>query len=128
MKADTLALTDHVSAKDRGEIESTMHNARCWKRPRHPEIRFRQHGYHVAKRSSRTGIASVPGGSWICTAYPGRIEIDAQLRIMDDGMRLSGEFSLKLSTFHIKRVTALGGLISLQDDLKSVFDLFGRPG
>ena len=52
--------------------------------------------------------------------------IDAQLRLPEDEMRLSGEFRLLLSTYRIKRVTALGGMIQLKDELRFSFDLAGR--
>lgn len=124
VKAGSLDLTDPVSAKDRHEIETTM-RAEVLETAVHPEIVF----------SSTEITAQTIFTNWYRVQFRGRMDlhgvsrpqqIDAQLRIMDDGMRLSGEFSLKLSTYHIKRVTALGGLIALQDDLKSVFDLFGR--
>jgi polyisoprenoid-binding protein YceI len=51
--------------------------------------------------------------------------IDAQLRIMGETIRLSGEFSLMLSAYRIKRVSALAGMITLQDELKAVFDILG---
>ena len=123
-KADSLALTDPVSAKDRNELERTMH-AEVLETAVYPEIVF----------SSTEITAQTIFTNWYRVQIRGKMDlhgvsrpqqIDAQLRIMDDGMRLSGEFSLKLSMYHIKRVTALGGLISLQDDLKSGFDLFGR--
>ena len=124
VKADSLALNDPVSAKDRNEIESTM-RADVLETAVHPEIVF----------SSTEITAQTIFTNWYRVQFRGRMDlhgvsrphqIDAQLRILDDGMRLSGEFSLKLSTYHIKRVTALGGLIALQDDLKFVFDLYGR--
>ena len=125
VKADSLALTDPVSAKDRHEMESTM-RAEVLETAVHPEIVF----------ASLEINAQTIFTNWYRVQIRGKLDlhgvsrphqIDAQLRIMDDGMRLSGELSLKLSTYHIKRVTALGGLIALQDELKSVFDLFGRP-
>jgi len=123
--ADSLALTDPVSAKDRTEIETTMRRD-VLETAGYPQITF----------SSTEITAETILTNWYRVRIRGKMDlhgvsrpqqIDAQLRILDDGMRLSGEFSLKISTFHIKRVTALGGLISLQDDLKSVFDLHGRP-
>jgi polyisoprenoid-binding protein YceI len=125
VKAESLTLTDAVSAKDKSEIESTMRRD-VLETATFPEIVFSSQEFEIQPVLA----------NWLRVQIRGRMElhgvtrphqIDAQLRIMDDGIRLSGEFGLKLSTYHIRRVTALGGLISLQDDLKSVFDLFGRP-
>ena len=55
------------------------------------------------------------------------LPIDAELTQFTDGVRLQGGLPLLLSTYQLKRVTALGGLIKLKDDLLVVFDLIGRP-
>jgi polyisoprenoid-binding protein YceI len=124
VKADALAVTDAVSAKDRSEIEATMRRD-VLETAVHPQIVFSSLEF-----ATQTILAN-----WLRVQIRGKMElhgvsrphqIEAQLRILDDGIRLSGEFGLKLSTYHIKRVTALGGLITLQDELKSVFDLVGR--
>jgi polyisoprenoid-binding protein YceI len=52
--------------------------------------------------------------------------IDAQLRLMDEEARLSGDHKLLQSAFRIKRVSALAGMIQLQDELKLTFDLAAR--
>jgi polyisoprenoid-binding protein YceI len=125
VKADSLALVESVSAKDRNDIESTMRRD-VLETASYPKIVY----------ASKDIAAETIFAGWYRIRAKGMLElhgisrphsIDAQLRIMEDGMRLSGEFVIKLSAYHIKRVTALGGLISLQDDLKSVFDIFGRP-
>jgi polyisoprenoid-binding protein YceI len=121
--ADSLSLTDHVSAKDREEIERTMHRE-VLETESYPEIAFHSteitnerivenwHRLHFKGRLDLHGISRVTA-------------IDAQLRIMDESIRLSGEFSLMLSAYRIKRVSALAGMITLQDELKAVFDILG---
>jgi hypothetical protein len=52
--------------------------------------------------------------------------VDAQLRILEDQMRLRGQCTPLLCAYCIKRVSALGGLIKLKDELKFDFDLAGR--
>ena len=51
--------------------------------------------------------------------------VDTQLRLYEDGVRLSGEFSLRHSDYHIKRVTALGGMITVKDEMKFSFEIVG---
>jgi polyisoprenoid-binding protein YceI len=124
-KADSLALTDPVSAKDKKEIESTMRRE-VLETATYSEIVF----------SSLEFETQPILANWLRVNIRGRLDlhgvsrphqVDAQLRVLDDGIRLSGEFNLKLSAYHVRRVSALGGLITLQDELKSIFDLFGRP-
>jgi hypothetical protein len=51
--------------------------------------------------------------------------VDTQLRLYADGVRLSGEFSLLHSGYNLKRVTALGGMITVKDELKFSFEIVG---
>jgi hypothetical protein len=51
----------------------------------------------------------------------GPLELDAQLRI-----RLSGEFAILQIAYRIKRVAALGGTITVKDDLKFSYDVAGH--
>ncbi len=53
-------------------------------------------------------------------------QIDFQVRVSDQELRLSGEFPLSISKYKMKRVTALGGMIQLKDELKFAFDLVGQ--
>ena len=69
-KADSLALTDPVSAKDRTESK-----ARCrgevLETAVYPEIVF-SIPKSRPRRSSRTGIGFKSGEKWICTVFPAR--------------------------------------------------------
>jgi polyisoprenoid-binding protein YceI len=50
-------------------------------------------------------------------------EMGAELLVFDDGVRLRGESSLRMSDYRIRPVTALGGAIKLKDELRLSFDL-----
>jgi hypothetical protein len=56
----------------------------------------------------------------------GKQLVETELRILDDGIRLSGTTRLSLSAFRQKQVTALVGMIKLKDGVQLAFDLFGR--
>ncbi len=45
---------------------------------------------------------------------------------MEDEIRLTGDCPLSQPAYRIKRVSALGGMITLKDELKLAFDLVGR--
>ena len=52
-------------------------------------------------------------------------QVDAQLRVREDDLLLSGDCRVLQSTYRIKRVSALGGTITLKDELKLTFELVG---
>jgi polyisoprenoid-binding protein YceI len=124
VRASSLALTDPVSAKDREEIESRMRNE-VLETASFPEIVFQSTAITASKIAEgwyRLGIAgelSLHG-----TTNPHRV--DAQLRVIEDEARLSGDCELLQLAYRIKPVSALGGMISLKDELKLTFDLVGR--
>jgi polyisoprenoid-binding protein YceI len=124
VRADSLEVTGNVNDRDRPEIQKTMLKE-VLETERYPEIRFR----------SSTISAATVADNWYRLQISGELSlhgvtnplrVDTQLRILGDGIQLSGDFGLLLSAFRIKRVTALGGLIKLKDELKLSFDLVGR--
>jgi polyisoprenoid-binding protein YceI len=124
VRADSLELTAGAPDKDRQEIETTMRKE-VLETAAYPEIRFR----------SATMAATKIADNWYRLRIRGELtlhgvqhtqEIDSQLRLLDDGIRLSGEFGLALSAYRIKRVTALAGMIKLKDEVEFSFDLAGR--
>ena len=125
VRADSLTLLDEVKDADRREIEGTMRRD-VLEAAAHPEIRYEaaqaaadavaQGRYHV-RVGGRLSLRDVT------RQHP----VDAELLVFDDGIRLRGETSLRLSEYRIRPVTALGGMIRLQDDLRLSFDLAGLP-
>lgn len=122
--AESLSLTDPVSAKDREEIEGRMRQE-VLETGTYPEITF----------ESTSAAADRITGNWYRLQLKGTLRlhgvtgtqaVDAQLRMVDDEARLSGQCSLLLSAYRIKPVTALGGMIKLKDELKLDFELVGR--
>jgi polyisoprenoid-binding protein YceI len=123
--ADSLVLVDKVSASDRQEIESRMRRE-VLETAAYAEITLRagvvsaeriaagQHRLRLAGRLSLHGVTH-------------SVQIDAELMVYQDGVRLRGEFPLRLSDYRIGPVTALGGTIKLKDDLKLSFDVSGFP-
>jgi polyisoprenoid-binding protein YceI len=124
VKADSLAAADSVSPRDRAEIESRM-RAEVLETAAYPEIVFQSTDVaadRVAENWHRLRIQ----GNLSLHGVTHAERIDAQLRLPEEEMRLSGECRLLLSTYRIKRVSALGGMIQLKDELRFSFDLAGR--
>jgi polyisoprenoid-binding protein YceI len=124
VKAGSLEVAGNVNPKDSREIEDTMRKE-VLEVAAYPEIHFR----------STAIVADKVTDNWYRLRIEGRLSlhgvtngqhVEGQLRLLDDEIRLSGEFTLLLSAYKIKRVSALGGMITLKDALKFSFDLVGR--
>jgi polyisoprenoid-binding protein YceI len=124
IQADSLALADAVKPKDRADIESRMRQ----------DVLESSSYATIALESTEISAVKIADG-WYRLAITGKLSlhgvtktqrIDAQLRLMEDEARLSGESMLSQSAHRIKPVSALAGMIQLQDQLKIAFDLVGR--
>jgi polyisoprenoid-binding protein YceI len=122
IKAASLELLNQVGAADHFEIEERMRRD-VLEVATYPEIAYqaseipaepitpREYQLHIGGRLTLHGITNVH-------------RVEAQLRIFQDGILLSGESPLRLSDYRIKPVVALGGAIKLNDELHVAFDLF----
>jgi polyisoprenoid-binding protein YceI len=121
VRADSLALVDSVRPADCEEIEGRMRRE-VLETASYPQIRFEAteiataavagHRYqlHIAGLLTLHGVAN-------------RHAIEAEALLYTDGVRLGGEFPLRLSDYRIRPVTALGGSIQLRDALRLTFDI-----
>jgi polyisoprenoid-binding protein YceI len=119
--ADSLELKDSISESDRQEITRTMRDE-VLEVSRFPQITFDSTTItptRIAENWYRLNVA----GQVNLHGVTKPLSIDAQLRISDGELRLSGDFPLSQATFNIKPVKALGGTIKLKDELKFVFDI-----
>jgi polyisoprenoid-binding protein YceI len=112
---------DAVRPADRAEIEDRM-RLEVLETAAYPEIRFQSTEIATALvagnryRLRIVGLLSLHGVN-----NPHAFE--AELLHYHDGVRLSGEFPLRLSDYRIRPVTALGGTIRLRDQLRVAFDI-----
>jgi polyisoprenoid-binding protein YceI len=125
VNAASLQLVDKVTVADRGEIESRM-RGEVLETATYPEITLRA-GVVSVETITRGHYRVRLHGSLSLHGVTGDFHVDAELSILDDGIRLRGEFPLRLSDYRIKPVTALGGAIKLKDELKLSFDIAGLP-
>jgi polyisoprenoid-binding protein YceI len=121
VRAGCLELVDQVRPADRKEIEGRMRRE-VLEAAAHPEIHFQSTEIATAAvagnryRLRITGLLAIRG-------MANRYGIEAELVLYQDGVRLSGEFPLRLTDYRIRPVTALGGAIRLRDQLRVSFDL-----
>jgi polyisoprenoid-binding protein YceI len=124
VQANSLTLTGSMKEEDRQDIERRMFDD-VLEVERFPIIVF------DSTASTLTKIVD----SWYRGHLDGELQlhgvakpqqIDMQIRVSDGELKLSGDYSLSLTAHKLKRVTALGGLIQLKDELKFAFELLAQ--
>ena len=121
----SLVLEDRVSEHDRHEIEQRMWSE-VLEIGRYRELGYRGHAVRAELidqgryRLALEGDLTLHG---MTAPHP----IDAELIVFADGLRLGGESMLRMSSFGIRPVTAVGGTIKLKDELRFSFDLAALP-
>jgi polyisoprenoid-binding protein YceI len=121
--ADSLDLLEVSRPADRTEIESRMRRE-VLELAAYPEIRFQAVDIAcstVAEDQLRVSIA----GMLTLHGVAKRETVEAELYLYNDGIRLRGQHSLRMSEYRIRPVTALAGTIQLKDRLSLTFDLVG---
>jgi len=121
VRAESLELNDQIKEADRQEItralrEDVLHTSK------YPQIGFRSTQIALTTIAENWSRAQIQGEMALHgTTQPQ--QIDAQVRILEGELRLNGEFVLLQSSFKIKRISALAGMIKVRDELKFTFDL-----
>jgi len=120
----SLEVSDNIRQKDRLEIDRVM-RAEVLEIDKFRDIRF----------ASQSIEADSVAENWYRAKFKGDLqlhgvtrptEIDAQVTLLEDSMRLGGGFSIRQTDFRIKRTSAAGGMIVAKDDLKFTFDIVGK--
>jgi polyisoprenoid-binding protein YceI len=123
--AGALSVTDDVKPADRREIEDRM-RAEVLETAAFPEITFRAAAAETERlapgryRMALDGTLALHG-----VARPHRVGVE--LVMFADGLRLRGETAVRTSEYGIRPVTALGGTIRLQDEVRLAFDVVALP-
>jgi polyisoprenoid-binding protein YceI len=124
-QAAALELIDRVRPGDRQEIESRMRRE-VLQVVSYPEITFEAAATSAeAVTQGRYRLRLAGGLALRGVEQP--LQVDGELIMCSDGVRLQGETGLRMSEFGIAPVTALGGSIRLADELKLSFDLAFVP-
>jgi polyisoprenoid-binding protein YceI len=125
IKADSLAVTDKVSEKDRQNIETTMRNE-VLDVAKYPEISFKSSSVSASKTGEGQYQARIAGEITL-RGVSRPLTIPARLEFGDKALRAQGGFTLKQSSFGIKPVSIAGGTIKVKDELKLSFDIVLHP-
>ncbi|MCA1593378.1 MAG: YceI family protein [Acidobacteria bacterium] len=121
VQADSLAVVNKVSDKDRREMERAMRED-VLEIARYPEIVFMStsisvnctgEGQYRARISGKLSLHGVTRDH----------SIDARLTLNEGSLRAQGEFPLRQTDYNIKPVSVAGGTLKMKDELKFSFDI-----
>ena len=121
VKANSLAVTDNVSASDKAKIEQTMKDS-VLEVAKYPNIVFKSRKITVAKADNGHGTAHIVGDLTL-HGVTKPLSFDGALEIGEHRLRASGAFFLKQSDFGIKPTSVAGGTVKVKDQLKFSFDI-----
>jgi polyisoprenoid-binding protein YceI len=125
VNANAIRLVDEVKPADRQEIEATMRRD-VLETANYPEIVYRTDG--AVAEAIAPGRYRLRLDGWISLrSVTHEHQVDAELLVFGDGIRLRGGSALRMSDYRIKPVTAAGGTIRLRDELDVAFDIAGLP-
>lgn len=122
--ANSLAVEDDVSEKDRRDIERTTKDE-VLEVSRFPEIVFQSQNISGVQLGDALYAMKIEGDLTL-HGVTRRHTVSAQLVPSDGTLRAYGEFSLRQSDFKIKAVSVAGGALKVKDQLKLSFDLVAR--
>jgi polyisoprenoid-binding protein YceI len=124
IRANSLEVTDDIKSSDRREMESVM-NEKVLASAKYPAITFES----AATSASQLGEGRYRvnmNGTLSLRGMTGRVPVTAQVALVGDMLRASGEFSLLQSNYGIAPVSVAGGALKLKDELKFTFDIVAR--
>ena len=121
VKADSLAVTDHVSESDRNKIEATMRND-VLDVNNHPEITFTSTGITATRLDEGKYQTRISGDLTLHgTTRP--LTINAVVTFYETRLEAEGQFALRQTEYGIRPVSVAGGTIKVKDELKFSFNI-----
>lgn len=123
IKADSLAVVDKVSDKDKQEIESKMRNE-VLETGQFANITFKSTNIS-ASQTAEGQYAIQIWGDVTLHGVTKSIWFKGQMSMTGNTLRSKGAFALRQSDFKIKQVSVAGGTIKVKDELKFSFDIVG---
>jgi polyisoprenoid-binding protein YceI len=125
VQAASLAVTDDIGNKDREEIERRMQNE-VLETESFPEIVYECSRASSVQRLSEGLYLVSLDGDLALHGVTRRQPVAARVTLSGDTLRAAGEFTLRLSDYEIRPVSAAGGTVKLKDELKLSFDIAAR--
>jgi polyisoprenoid-binding protein YceI len=123
IKADSLAVIDKVSAKDKQEIETKMRQE-VLETGQFPAIIFKSTNISANKTAEGQYDVQIWGDVTL-HGVTKSIWFRGQMSLSGNSLRAKGDFALRMSEFKIKAVSAAGGTIKVKDELKFSFEIVG---
>jgi len=121
VQADSLAVVNKVSDKDKREMERGMRED-VLEISRYPEVVFM-----ITKVSANTTAESQyqarVNGKLSLHGVTRDHSINAQVIVNGGSLRAQGEFPLRQTDYDIKPVSVVGGTLKMKDELKFSFDI-----
>lgn len=124
IRADSLEVMDDIKSKDRREMESTM-NQDVLESAKYPTIVFESTASSVNQIGDGRYQVKV-NGNLSLHGVTKNLTVPAQLAVLGDMFRASGEFPLLQASYGIQPVSVAGGTLKLKDELKFTFDIVAR--
>ena len=124
IRADSLEVTDDIKSADRKEMESAM-KQQVLQSAQYPNITF-DAAVASASQLSEGRFQVALNGTLSLRGATGRAPVTAQVTLLGDMLRASGEFSILQTDYGIPLVSVAGGALKLKDELKFSFDIVAR--
>ena len=121
VQADSLAVVNKVSDKDKREMERGMRED-VLEIARYPEIVFMSTKVSASRTAEGRYQARISGNLSL-HGVTREHTINAQALANESSLRAQGEFSLRQTDYNIKLVSAVGGTLKMKDELKLSFDI-----
>ena len=124
LKTGSMWVTDQMREKDKRDIEDKMHND-VLESGMFPEIVF-ECASPVATKTSEGQYRVELKGNLTLHGVTRSESVQAYLSVSDTMLRARGEFSIRQSDYRIRPVSAIGGTLTLKDELKCTFEIVAR--
>jgi polyisoprenoid-binding protein YceI len=124
IRADSLAVVDKISEKDKREIERTMRDE-VLEVGKYPEIIFSSTQISAARLSEGRYQVKIAGELTLHGVTRG-ITVPAEVTFSEGQLRARGQFSLRQSDYQIRPPRVAGGAVRVRDELKLSFDILAR--
>ena len=125
VRADSLQLTDDVSAKDREEILRTMRE-QVLEMEQYPEIIFESKGVTANKIYEGTYRVTIEGALTL-HGQTNTEKLDSNVTVAGGHIRANGDLKIRQTDYGIKLVSVAGGSLKIKDELKITFDIVAQP-
>jgi polyisoprenoid-binding protein YceI len=125
IRTESLEVMDSMKADDRQEIEKAMRDE-VLETSRFPEIHFqstRISGNKIFENMYRVIIE----GNLFLHGVTKKQNIEAQVNLSQDTLRAQSVFSLRLTDFNIKPVSAAAGMLKVKDEVRVSFSIVASP-